>query len=77
MKSIILGSEQITKDSILEQFKLPDLSKDEIDEYLDIITAINNGQLVYNISTNNGDYLIFIDKYDIELDNSDEYGENT
>lgn len=26
MKSIILGSEQITKDSILEQFKLPDLS---------------------------------------------------
>lgn len=77
MKSIILGSEQITKDSILEQFKLPDLSKDEIDEYLDIITAINNGQLVYNISTNNGDYLIFIDKYDIELDNSDEYGENS
>lgn len=77
MKSIILGSEQITKDSILEQFKLPDLSKDEIDEYLDIITAINNGQLVYNISTNNGDYLIFIDKYDIELDNSDEYDENT
>lgn len=36
------------------------LSQDETDEYLDIISAINDGQVVYNIETDQGDYLFFI-----------------
>lgn len=36
------------------------LSQAETDEYLDIISAINDGQCVYNITTDNGIFLFFI-----------------
>jgi len=58
----VLSSEEITKDIALKEIKNSKLSKDEIDEYLDIINAINKGQFVYNVSTEEGDYLIYIEK---------------
>lgn len=58
----VLSSEEITKDIALKEIKNSKLSKDEIDEYLDIINAINKGQIVYNVSTEEGDYLIYIEK---------------
>lgn len=36
------------------------LSKEEIDEYLDIISAINEGQSVFNLITNKGEYLLYV-----------------
>ena len=60
MKVELLNSELITKEKALDELNNSELSKDEIDEYLDIITAINDGQTVYNIITNQGDYLFFI-----------------
>jgi len=35
------------------------LSKEETDEYLEINYAINNGQRVYNCTTDKGDYLMY------------------
>ncbi len=61
MKTEILNSEEITKENaIFELSQSEFLSKDEIDEYLEIITAINDGQKVYNLITNKGEYLLFV-----------------
>lgn len=60
MKIELLNSELITKEMAMNELNNLELSKEEIDEYLDIITAINEGQSVYNITTNHGDYLFFI-----------------
>lgn len=58
----ILSSEEITMKIALNEIKNPNLSKKEIDEYLDIISAINKDQIVYNISTIDGNFLIYIEK---------------
>lgn len=56
----LYGSELITKDMAMKELSNSELTQDEINEYLDIISAINEGQQVFNISTNRGDYLFFI-----------------
>lgn len=56
----ILNSEEITKEMAMNELYNSTLSQDEKDEYLDIISAINDGQVVYNIETDQGDYLFFI-----------------
>lgn len=57
----ILNSEKITKEmAIQELYVSKKLSQSEIDEFLDIISAINSGQSVYNVTTDNGNYLFFI-----------------
>lgn len=57
----ILKLKQITKQMAIDKLKSPDdLEFEQIDEYLDVISAVNNEQLVYNISTSNGDYILFI-----------------
>ena len=62
MKTEILNSEEITKEMALEELSHKEfMSKEEIDEYLDILTAINEGQAVYNLITNKGEYLLFVD----------------
>jgi hypothetical protein len=71
MKTEILSTEEITKDMALNELTESDLSQEETDEYLDIIVAINNGQRVYNLTTNNGDYLLFIEKDTILKDTKD------
>lgn len=60
MKTEIIKSEEITKEMALKELRTPDLSKDEIDEYLEIITALNEGQFVYNLTTTKGEYLLFV-----------------
>lgn len=61
MKTEIIGSEEITKDmALIELSKSKLLSKDEINEYLEIIIAINDNQKVFNITTNTGEYLMFV-----------------
>lgn len=55
----ILSIKLLTKDMIINDLKL-DLSKKEIDEYLDILSAINDGQFVFNVITNNDEYLLII-----------------
>lgn len=61
MKTEIIGSEEITKDMALRELsKSKLLSKDEINEYLEIIIAINDNQQVFNITTNTGEYLMFV-----------------
>jgi hypothetical protein len=60
MKTEILNSERITKEIVLTELNNENLSKEEIDEYLDIISAINEGQFVYSITTNIGEYLFFV-----------------
>jgi hypothetical protein len=63
MKTEILSTEEITKEMALDELSSSkDLTQEETDEYLDIIAAINNGQRVYNLITNKGDYLLYIDK---------------
>ena len=57
---LILNSEKITKEIIIKELSLLKLSQEETDERLDIISAINDGQKVYNVTTDNGDYLFFI-----------------
>jgi len=71
MKTEILNTEEITKDMAVNELSISDLSQEETDEYLDIIFAINNGQRVYNLSTNKGDYLLFIEK-DVVIKNTKE-----
>ena len=67
-KTEIFKTEQITKEMALKELsKSYRLSKEEIDEYLEIITAINDGQTVYNLITNNGEYLLYA-KNDIVKD---------
>lgn len=62
MKTEIINSELITKEEIIEQltYCACELTKDEINECLDIICAIDNGETVYNLTTNKGEYLLFI-----------------
>lgn len=55
----ILDIKILTKDMIINDLKL-DLSKKEIDEYLDILSDINDGQFVFNVITNNDEYLLII-----------------
>jgi hypothetical protein len=60
-KTEVLKSEEITKDMALKELsKSCRLSKEEIDEYLEIITAINEGQAVYNLTTTKGEYLLYV-----------------
>ena len=62
MKTKILNSEEITKEMAINSLHdSNDLSQEERDEFLDIISAINDGQFVYNLTTNKGEYLLFID----------------
>lgn len=61
MKTEILSSEEITKDMALRELSKSNLlSKEEINEYLEIIIAINDNQQVFNITTNKGEYLMFV-----------------
>lgn len=61
MKTKIIGSEEITKDMALKELSNSNLlSKEEINEYLEIIIAINDNQQVFNITTNTGEYLMFV-----------------
>ncbi len=62
MKPEILGFEKISKYIAIKELCTCKLSKEEVDEYLDIISAINGGQTVYNLITNNGEYLLYIDE---------------
>ena len=60
-KTEVLKSEEITKEMALKELsKSCELSKEEIDEYLEIITAINEGQVVYNLTTTKGEYLLYV-----------------
>jgi len=61
-KTKILSTEKITKEMALIEISASDISQEEIDEYLEIIFAINHGQQVYNLTTTKGDYLLFCEK---------------
>jgi len=60
MKVRILELSQITKEIVTSKLSEKNLDLDMIDEYLDILSAINNNQSVYNISTTEGDYILII-----------------
>jgi hypothetical protein len=74
MKTEIISTEEITKEMALYELSSSnDLSQEETDEYLDIIAAINTGQRVYNLITTKGDYLLYIDKEEInDTENTDD-----
>ena len=73
MKTKILNSKEITKKIALNELSYASiLHQDEINEYLDIISAINNDEIVYNITTNKGEYLLFI-KGDSVVDTKEKY----
>jgi hypothetical protein len=55
----VLYTEVITKKNALEYIKKTK-DKSEVDEYLDIISALNNGLDVFNIVTTDGEYLMFL-----------------
>jgi hypothetical protein len=55
----VLYTEVITKKNALEYIKKTK-DKSEVDEYLDIISALNNGNDVFNIVTTDGEYLMFL-----------------
>lgn len=62
----ILGAEEITKEIAVKELSNPtNLSQDEIDEYLEIIIAINDNNQVFNILTNKGEFLMYIKDEDI------------
>jgi hypothetical protein len=62
MKTEIIDSQEITREMIIYELTYPlsNLSNEEVDEYLDILSAIDNGESVYNLVTNNGEYLLFV-----------------
>jgi len=60
LKTEILGSYRITKEMILKKLKCTNLSQHDIDECLDIICAIKEGCSVFNIITNDGNYLLYV-----------------
>ena len=61
MKVKVLDLSQITREVVLEKLSESNtLDLDQIDEYLDILSAIKDGMIVYNISTTGGDYILFI-----------------
>jgi len=59
-KTEILYSEEITKEMAIHELSHAKLTQEETDEYLEIISAIKEGQSVYNLVTNNGEYLLFV-----------------
>ena len=62
MKTEIIDSQLITKEEVINEltYSVCDLTREEINEYLDILCAINDGETVYNLTTNKGEYLLFI-----------------
>lgn len=61
METEILRSEEITKEMALTELSFATiLTHAEIDEYLDILSAISNGESVFNLTTNKGEYLLFV-----------------
>lgn len=61
MKVKILDLNQINKEIALDKLSQSNtLDLDQIDEYLDILSALKDGMIVYNISTTDGDYILFI-----------------
>lgn len=61
MEVKVLNIKQITKDFVKQKLSESDkLSKIQINDYLDILSAINKEQFVYNIDTPNGEYLLYI-----------------
>lgn len=67
MKTEIFSSEEITKEMALKELECAcTLTQEEIDEYLDIISAINEGQSVYNLVTNRGEYLLYVKGYAVK-----------
>jgi len=62
MKTQIIDSEPITKEMVIKEltYSVCDLTKEEVNEYLDILSAIDSGELVYNLKTNKGEYLLFV-----------------
>jgi hypothetical protein len=60
LKTEILKSEEITKDMAINELSTYVLNQSEINEYLDIISAINKGEKVFNLTTNKGEYLLYI-----------------
>lgn len=54
---------EITKDMVLKELLNYQLSKEEVDEYLEILAAINDGQRVFSIiTTENKEYLLYMKK---------------
>jgi hypothetical protein len=62
MKTEIIDSQEITRKQVIYELTYPmcELTKEEVDEYLDILSAIDNGESVYNLITNKGEYLLFV-----------------
>lgn len=61
MKTIIKDSERITKEMVYENLtNASKLSMEEENEWLDILSAILNDEAVYNLTTNKGDFLLFV-----------------
>jgi len=61
MKLNILDINEMTKDIVnTELYNSGNLTQSQIDEYLDILTALKNGQYVYNITTPNGQFLLYV-----------------
>lgn len=67
MKTEIISAEEITKEFALSELQSGELDREGVDEYLDIIAAINKGQRVLVIVTNKDEYLMYIDKEPDEL----------
>jgi len=59
---IVLSSVEITKDIALNELTNSALSKEETDEYLEILAAINEDHRVFSIETPEGEYLIYVKK---------------
>lgn len=55
----ILSTYEITKEMALNGISANDLSQEEIDEYLEIIFALNHGKRVYYCDTNEGDCILY------------------
>jgi hypothetical protein len=61
MSTEILKSEEITKEMAINELSFASiLTEAEVNEYLDILSAINNGESVFNLTTNKGEYLLFV-----------------
>jgi len=61
MEVKILDLRQITKENAYFELKTLNSSEsDKIDEYLDILSVINNGQLVYRVTTSIGEFVLYV-----------------
>jgi hypothetical protein len=56
----ILNFEKLTKDYILNELLINNLDKKDVDQYLDLISYINEGYHIYNVETNKGSYFLHI-----------------